>query len=269
MLLIFGGGISQLYAACASSTILDGILKTNVDKDGYIDYDAIRVNKGGDLYEYISFLEDADLKGCTENERVAFWVNAYNAHAMRLILARSQMTSLSDDFKMFGEKFKVANHQLSLNDIEHRLLRASAKNGGPIEGLSLASFDPRLHFVLVPGALGGPAPRTRALMPASLEATLQGAAAAYVNSPRHVWIDADILYVSSLFRWYAQDFDKNGGPAAMIAALLDPKARPDAAAIAEKLKTDFPELTQFRFDWTVNSTKNKVAKPLGDQAAPK
>ncbi len=260
-------GFSSLHAACNAPppTILDGVLKTNVDKDGYLDYDAVRVNKGGDILQYITFLETVNIKTCSDNERLAFWINSYNAHAIRLALARPQLNDLSQDFKLFGEKFKLANNQLSLNEIEHRILRAAAKNGGPIEGLSMSEFDPRLHFALSFGAIGAPTPRKKAVTAPTLEPFLQEAAVAFVNSPRNIWIEDNTLYVSSLFRWYAEDFQKVGGAGAFITSLLDPKLRADAPQIIEKLKTDFPELTQFRFDWRLNSVKNK---PVAPAAAP-
>ena len=259
MFLMLVSGFSAARAACPAPTIFDGIVKVNVDKEGYVNYDAVRINKGGDLYEFISFIEDADIKGCNDNDRLAFWINAYNAHMVRLVLARIHLKSIDEDFALFGEKFKVAGHKLSLNDIEHRVLRSSTKHGGPIEGVSLAKFEPRVHFALVSGALGSPNLHNRAYQGATLESMLQAAAVNFVNSPKHVRLDGGTLYVSSLFRWYAEDFARDGGPGAgaFIAGLLDPKLRPDAPAIIEKLKTDFPELTQFRYDWTLNTAKNK------------
>ena len=255
--LLFALHTPWLHAACMQPTVLDGILKTNVDKEGYVDYDNIRINKGGDLYEFISFIETVDLKKCTEIERTAFWINAYNAHAIRLVLARTQMKQLSEDFKLFGEKFKVAGHHFSLNDIEHRVMRSSTKKGGPIDGVSLKELDPRFHFALVSGALGGPSLVNRAYTPANLEATLQANAVSFANAPKHVRIEGDTLFASSLMKWYAEDFAKLGGVSAYLISLIDPAKRTDAAAIVEKLKTDFPDKTQFRFDWTLNSVKNK------------
>lgn len=250
-----GLGFSSLHAACPQPVIFDGILKINVDKDGFVDYDAIRINKGGDLYQYISFLETTDLKECGDADRTAFWINAYNAHAIRLILARIHMTNIGEDFALFGEKFKVANQKLSLNDIEHRVLRSSLKKGGPIEGVSLKSFDPRLHFALVSGAIGSPKLNNRAYVGNQLEAVLQANAAAFANSQKHVRIEGDTLFVCSLLHWYAEDFEKLGGAGAYLTSLIDPKLRADAAQVKKKIKTDFPDKTQFRFDWTLNKKK--------------
>src|SRR5688572_4092749 len=97
-LLIALGLVSNAGAACLEHKAWEGVLKANVSPDGYVDYDAIRINKGGDIHEYIAFLEDADLSKCSEAEKLAFWINAYNAHFVRLILARPQLKSVSEDF---------------------------------------------------------------------------------------------------------------------------------------------------------------------------
>jgi len=244
-------------ATCLEHTIWDNILKANVDKDGLVDYDAIRVNKGGDLYQYLTFLETADLSKCSESERMAFWINAYNANMVKMVLARPTMKQVSEDFKLFGEKFKVARLNLTLNDIEHRVVRSNPKKGGPIEGVSLKTFDPRIHFALVCGAIDCPKLSDRAYAAASIDSTLQANAVNFANNPKHVRIENDKLIVSSLMHWYEEDFAKFGGPAAYITSLIDPKLRPDAEQVIAKIKTDFPDKTVFRYDWTLNSIKNK------------
>jgi hypothetical protein len=244
-------------ATCLEHTIWDNIMKVNVDKEGLVDYESIRVNKGGDLYQYLTFLETADLGKCSDAEKLAFWINAYNAHMVKMVLARPTMKQVSEDFALFGEKFKVAKINLSLNDIEHRVLRSNPKKGGPIEGVSLKTFDPRIHFALVCGAIDCPKLNDRAYAAASLDSTLQSNAVNFANNPKHVRIEGDKLIVSSLMHWYEEDFAKMGGPGAYITSLIDPKLRPDAAAVVAKIKTDFPDKTTFRYDWTLNSIKNK------------
>lgn len=258
VILLFLGSV-RAPAVCIQPTIFDAILKTNVDRDGFVNYDAIRVNKGGDLYEFIAFIEDADLKSCTESERLAFWINAYNAHMIRLVLARSNMKQVSEDFKLFGEQFKVAQRNLSLNDIEHRIIRSSAKKGGPIEGVSFKELDPRIHFALVCGALECPRLYNRAYTSATLDATLQAGAVRFANSPKHIRIEDGKLVVSSLMRWYEEDFSKLGGVVNYLTPLIDPKERADAEQIKAALVIDFPQNTLFKYDWTLNSIANRPA----------
>lgn len=257
-LLLTAGLWSAAGAACIEHKTFDGILRANVDSNGYVDYDAIRINKGGDLYEYIAFLESADLSQCNEKEQLAFWINAYNAHMIRLILARPQMKSVSEDFKMFGETFMVAKHHLTLNEIEHRILRSSPKNGGPIEGVSLPKEDPRIQFALANGAIDGPALMNRAYAPATIEDQLQTAASNFANDPRHLRIENGKLVLSSLMKWYADDFKALGGVGPYLATLTDKARRDDEKDVDAKLTApDFPAGVDFRYDWTLNSRQNK------------
>ena len=262
--LFFLAGVPNLKAACFQPTILDGILRANVDKDGYVNYDQIRVNKGGDLYEYLALIETVDLKKCSEPEQVAFWINAYNAHAIRLILARPQMNKVSDDFKLFGEPFKVAKDKYTLNDIEHRILRSSAKNGGPIDGVSIKQFDPRIHFALVWGAVDNVRLNHRAYTGANLEEALQDDAVEFANNPKYVRVENGKLTMNSVVHWYMDDFKPVGGVPVYLNTLIDPKSRPDADIIKSALTasaTNYPQDVMFKYDWTVNSVKNKAAAP--------
>ncbi len=249
--------ILSVHAACLDHGIWDNILKTNVDADGLVNYEAIRVNKGGDLYEYLSFVDDANLKLCNDSEKLAFWINAYNANVIRLVLARPKLAKIDEDFKLFGEKFEVAGLKLTLNEIEHRVLRSHPGKGGPIEGVSLKEFDPRLHFALVCAAIDCPKLSNRAFKAPQLEAQLQAAAVAFANNPKHLRVENGQLIMSSIMNWYKEDFDKVGGVAAYLTSLMDPAKRADAEEVKAKLATDFPSLVRFRYDWTLNSVKNR------------
>ncbi len=256
---IFALGLSVAQAAgkCPQPTVFDGLLKSNVDKDGYVDYDGFRVNKGGDLYEYISLMETADLSTCGEMERLAFWINAYNAHMIRLVLARPNLKQVSEDFKVFAEPFKVARLRLSLNDIEHRIIRSDPQKGGGVENISVKNPDQRIHFAIVNGAIDSPKLNNRAYAGPTLDAVLQANAIAFANNPKYLRIENGKLVMSAIFKWYEADFARVGGVAAYLSSLTDSKLRPDADAIDAKLATDFPNNVDFKFDWTLNSIKNK------------
>lgn len=255
-LILFAFG-SLAHALCSSPLVWDGIVKTNVDKDGYVNYDNIRINKGGDLYEFISSIESADLKSCTETEKLAFWINAYNAHIVRMILARPQLKKISEDFSLLDEKFRVARISISLNDIEGRIIRSNLKKGGPIDNFSIKTPDPRAAFAIVPGAIDSPRLLNRAYQGATLDAALQAAAVAFANNPKYLRIEDGKLVSSNLLKWYEEDFQAKGGVATYFSKLLDPKLRRDAGEVDKKLVSDFPAKTDFRYDWTINSARNK------------
>lgn len=249
--------VGALQAACMNHTILEGILKANVDNEGFVDYDAIRIGKGGDLYEYLSFLEDADLKDCNESDKMAFWINAYNATMIKKVLARPNLKKVSEDFGLFDEPVKIARQHVSLNDIEHRILRSDPEKGGPIDGLSLQEFDPRVHFALVCAAIDCPRLLKKAYAGNSLNAVLQANAVSFANSPKHLSLEDGRLVVSTLLKWYGNDFEKLGGVPAYLRSLTEPSLRPDAKEIDAKLMNDFPDNVTFKYDWTLNSVRNK------------
>ncbi len=253
--------LTTLFSAAAQAktfnhAVWEGIVKTNVDKDGFVDYDSIRISKGGDIYEYISFLETARLSELSDAEKTAFWINAYNATVVQMILTKPQMQKVSEDTDMFDRKITVANLKLSLNDIEHRILFSDPQKGGPIKGYSVP-FDPRVHFVLVRGTISCPRLLNHAYNGATLQDRLQSAAKEYANSDRHIWIENGQLHLSQLIQWAKDDFETVGGAISYLSNLIDPALRPDAKDILAQLKSDYPDKIVFEYDWTLNHIRNR------------
>lgn len=248
---------SVLHAACVKHPLWDGILKAYVDKDGYVDYAALAAGKSGDLNKYLASLEKVDLSKCSKPEKMAFWINAYNAHMVNQVLKRPKMKKVSEDFGLFDERMKVAKLEVSLNDIEHRILRSDPNRRGPIEDVSLSTLDPRIHFALVCAALDCPKLLDRAYVASDLEEVLQENAVSFANNPKHLRVEKGKLIVSALMKWYAEDFERLGGAKDYLISLVNSERRPDAAEIISKLKTDFPDKVQFQYDWTLNSVHNK------------
>lgn len=253
--LLLGAGAAR--ADCADHSAWNGILGATVDEDGFVDYGAIRSGKAGDLDAYLAALRTADLSGCTTSEKLAFWINAYNALTIRQILDRPKLDEISDDFGLFDEKHEVAGARLSLNDIEHRVLRSDPKKGGPIAGLSLGALDPRIHFALVCAAIDCPRLLNAAYDPSRIEAQLRAAELDFANSPKHLRIEDGRLVMSTLMKWYADDFRPLGGVAAYLSRLTDPSRRPDEKQVDAALASGHPGKTDFRYDWTLNSVENK------------
>ena len=247
----------SLHAACVRHGEWNGILRANVEAEGFVDYEGVRAKKGGDLSKYLQRIARADLTKCSESEKLAFWINAYNAIVFKKVLERPEMAKVSDDFKLFTAPERVAGMHLSLNDIEHRILRSSEDHGGPIKGVSLERLDPRIHFALVCAAVDCPRLHNRAYEAKGLDEALDEAAVRFANSPKHLRIESDALVASAILKWYRKDFERFGGAPAYLAPLTDPALRADADAIDAKLKADFPEKVEFRYDWTLNSIRNK------------
>lgn len=72
----------------------EDLLKVNVDTHGFVNYQGVRTNKGGDLYQFLSAIEVENLSAFSEEEKLAFWINAYNAHVVKYILANPALKKL-------------------------------------------------------------------------------------------------------------------------------------------------------------------------------
>jgi hypothetical protein len=136
----------------------------------------------------------------------------------------------------WGKKLvAVENEPLSLDDIEHRILRPIWK-------------DARIHYALNCAAVGCPDLQPVAFTAANTEALLEGAARAFVNHPRGVHIgDSGKLRVSSIYVWFKDDFG-DGSDAAVIAHL----ARHAAPELRAKL-AGIARIDDHGYDWAINA----------------
>jgi hypothetical protein len=126
----------------------------------------------------------------------------------------------------------IEGEAVSLNDIEHRILRPIWR-------------DPRIHYGVNCASIGCPNLRAQAFTAANAEALLASGARDYVNHPRGARIEDGRLIVSSAYVWFAEDF---GGDDAGVIAHLRRYARPELrAALAE-----VDEIGDFVYDWRLN-----------------
>ncbi|MFQ5732871.1 MAG: DUF547 domain-containing protein [Planctomycetaceae bacterium] len=136
----------------------DTLLKTYVDGDGYVDYQAWKASAGDrrELQRYLADLGRADLKRrATRSARLAFWINAYNAVTIEGILQVYPTDSIRNHTSpLIGYNIwkhlplRVADQTVSLNDIEHKILRKMR--------------EPRIHFAVVCASVGCPKLRNEA-----------------------------------------------------------------------------------------------------------
>ena len=191
------------------------------------------------LQRYLRQLAALDPRDYAPREQQAFWINLYNALTVELVLAHYPVTSIR---KIYGGLFdrgpwdepvtSVAGQALTLNDIEHRILR-------PIFA------DARIHYAVNCASLGCPNLAAEAYTAANLEALLDTGARAYVNHPRGVRFDGERLALSSLYEWYAVDF---GGNLAGVRAHLAHFAEP---ALAARLRAHTGG-ARYAYDWRLN-----------------
>jgi hypothetical protein len=231
----------------------DALLRQHVD-EGLVDYDAFARSR--EFERYLDTLAHADLEGLSEPERLAFWINVYNAYTIRQINAHDERESIRNINKILGllpgkgpwseEMVRAAGRTLSLDDVEHGIVRQQ--------------FDePRIHFALVCAALGCPPLRSEAYTAARLDEQLEEQARVFIlESPdkNRVDVEARAVWASPIFFWYEDDF---GGTDAALGRFLA-RYHPEGPA-RDLLESGEFRLRKTDYDWTLNSTEKGRAAP--------
>ncbi len=197
--------------------------------DGRVDYTAIKANK--ELDAYLGQLEDVyDFDGWTEDQKLAYWINAYNAYTLKLIISYMPVDSIRDinwPLQPWDVSFIVLQgHKYTLNNLEHDIVRGQFA-------------EPRIHFALVCASTGCPPLRSEAFTAAKLDAQLEDQARVFLNDPTKNRVEGGVLYLSKIFSWFGEDFKKGGGYRKFVNKRLDGAS----AATSESFQS---------YDWTLN-----------------
>ena len=191
------------------------------------------------LDAYIGGLAAVPISRYSRPRQMAYWINLYNALTVRLILDHYPVRSIRDISAGFFspgpwnlDLVQVEDEDLSLNDIEHGILRPIWR-------------DARIHYAVNCAAIGCPSLPRSAFRADTMDDLLDTAARAYVNHPRGVRFDGDSLIVSSIYVWYQEDFgDTDQG----VIAHLKRFAGPELSAKLEKAG----EISDHDYDWSLN-----------------
>jgi hypothetical protein len=206
--------------------------------DGRVDYGRMKADPR--LATYVAALAAFDpetLGG--RDEKLAFWINAYNALAVSGVTKRwpglKSVADAAPNFGFFKEAvYTVGGRTLSLDGIEHEIIR---KRFG----------EPRIHAALNCASISCPPLRAEAYVGAKLEAQLETQFAAFVRDPTRNRIDPDkgTVALSALFDWFRADF---GGLATRLSRYL-PAEHAAALDAAERAG----RVSYLPYDWTLNA----------------
>ncbi|MFC7358042.1 DUF547 domain-containing protein [Jejudonia soesokkakensis] len=195
---------------------------------GEVDYTAIHKNKN-ELTSLLSIASDIKVSPSEATNFQAFWINAYNLAVIKGIIDNYGINSPLDKNGFFDTTtYSLGGTKITLNDIENKMLRAKFD-------------DARFHFVLVCGAKGCPPLIAEAYMPGTLDAQLQRQTKKALNDHSFIKVSDGKVAVSEIFKWYKEDFVKNGSEIDFINTF-----RKDT--ISENTK-----LTYYSYDWRLNS----------------
>ncbi|MEH6528483.1 MAG: DUF547 domain-containing protein [Porticoccus sp.] len=162
-------------------------------------YSAVTPAKKKTLVRYIGHLEDLDPRTYSRREQQAYWLNLYNALAVNLVLENYPIKSINDidgGSALDSALVRVAGQSLSLNDIEHRILRPIWK-------------DHKVHFGISCASISCPNLLAQAFTAANVNALLEKSGHDYINHPRGIYLKNGKMKASSMFNWYQDDFAKD------------------------------------------------------------
>ena len=162
-----------------------------------VDYASVSEQDRQLLIEYTRGLARLNILEYSRAEQFAYWVNLYNALTISMILENYPLKSIRKISKPWDRTLISINGlDLSLNDIEHRILRPQWK-------------EPRIHFVVNCASIGCPDLPNRVLTARNSEEILAESTRAYINNRRGIALEGGKLQLSSIFDWYAEDFGKD------------------------------------------------------------
>lgn len=184
----------------AQTEVFNELLKTHVDTLGIVDYRGLAKDQE-QLEDYLTILADSEpQEHWSKNKKKAFWINAYNAYTLSLIL-RNKETKSINNIKIGTQNawnipfVKVGGKTLTLDFIEHQILRKEL-------------FDPRIHVGVNCASTSCPKLANFAFTEADVNNQLEALMFAFVNDPKRNSISKDRIAVSQIFNWFQEDFTK-------------------------------------------------------------
>jgi Protein of unknown function, DUF547 len=229
---------------------------------GRVNYAGLQKNRGriDEVVKDFSSVKPEEYNNWSREQQVAYWINTYNGWFLQIVIDHYPI----HETRLIGFMFPKNSVQrisgvwdkillespvgkVSLNDIEHKILRAQFK-------------EPRIHFAIVCASVGCPKLRSQPYVAASLDRELDNAAAVFISDPSKVKLEPQVqkIELSSIFKWFARDFAgfagddwkhlyslEKAGPLAFISRYLPPS---DSAY----LKQRSVDVGYLSYDWTLN-----------------
>jgi hypothetical protein len=219
-----------------SHDIWNGLLQKNVDANGHVNYKGFK-SEEAQLEKYLNILRAAhpNTDKWSKDERLAYWINAYNAFTVELIIKNYPCKSIKD---LGGAIYKVNTPwdikfitiqgiTYDLNNIEHDIIRKEFN-------------EPRIHFAVNCASVSCPNLRNEAFVASRLNEQLDDQARKFINDKSKNNISANNAQLSKLFTWFKGDFTKQGTVVAFINKYSTVK-------LSEKAKIDYLE-----YNWNLN-----------------
>jgi len=216
-----------VYTKAFDHTIFNDLLQKHVSVRGNVNYAGFQKDKHK-LNTYINQLsENTPTEEWTKPEKLAYWINAYNALTIDLILKHPTVKSIKDIKNSWDQRlWTLGDRQFNLSDIEHEILR---KMG-----------EPRIHFAIVCASVSCPKLQNEAFTAAHLERQLTKATKEFLADTSKNELSKDEIKLSKIFKWFKNDFEQNG-------SLIDFLNRYASVKISDNAKKSYTD-----YNWNLN-----------------
>ncbi|MEW7290139.1 DUF547 domain-containing protein [Aquimarina sp. 2304DJ70-9] len=203
------------------------LLAKHVSADGIVNYKGFKQDRA-QFRTYLKALEqNAPGKTASKADKLAYWMNVYNAFTIKLIIDKYPIKSIKDIADPWDLRFfKIGTTWYTLNDIEHRILRKMN--------------DPRIHFGINCASFSCPPLLNKAFTAQNVDQELEKLAIAFINDPKRNTITAEKIEISKIFSWFGKDFKKEG-------SLIDFLNKYSNIVINTDAKKSFKA-----YDWSLN-----------------
>lgn len=229
--------LANMVMSQASHSGWNTLLQKHVNEEGFVNYQGLK-NDITHINAYLKRLETyPPQKEWTDEEKLSYWINLYNAATIKLIVDNLPLKSIREIEEKKGiSPWKIAfvksgGKNLSLDVIEHDILRKEFETPLIHFGVNCASFScPILH--------------NQAFTPENVRVELEKLASKFINDPKRNYIvSSEKAELSQIFNWFKSDFTKNGSLITFINKYADTKLKSKA------------QITYSAYNWNLNSKK--------------
>lgn len=173
------------------------LLQKNVSKSGTVNYKGFQKDSKAVSAYLTELAANVPTKSTSRNATLAYWINAYNAYTVKLIIDNYPVKSIKDINDPWGKKFiSLAGKKYSLEGIENEILRKMD--------------EPRIHFAINCASVSCPNLLNEAFTEAKLEQQLKAVSKSFINDKSKNTITASKIEVSKIFDWFGADFKTKG-----------------------------------------------------------
>jgi len=205
----------------------NNLLQKHVSAQGNVNYKGF-ITESENFEAYLNSLsKNKPTNNWSKEDKLAYWINAYNAFTIKLIINKYPIKSIKDISSPWDISFiKLGSKTYTLNDIEHKILRKMN--------------EPRIHFAIVCASVSCPKLQNTAFGSSKIEEQLSNATKEFLADPIRNNLSQNSIKISKIFKWFASDFKQNG-------TLIDFLNKYYEITISQNAKKSYKD-----YDWNLN-----------------